>query len=323
MRCLFSFTLSLLLGTASAAALAQPSYPTRPITLVVGYPAGGSVDLVARTVAPKLAERLGQPVVVDNVGGAGGTIGAAKVVNAAADGYTLLLGSGSEVSIARLTSPAVEYDGQRDLAPIGLIGASPMVLVGAPRLAQKNVDQLLTHLRANPGKYSYASSGVGTPLHLAGEMIKQAAGVFIVHIPYRGAGQMVTDTIAGNVDLSVLVLSSALPHIRSGKLQPYGVTSRTRADAAPDIAALAEDKRLASVDMGVWFGLLAPARTSADIQARLQRDLAAVLADADVVRRLSDAGVRVTPGSSADFRSFIERETRKYEAIVRTANIKE
>jgi tripartite-type tricarboxylate transporter receptor subunit TctC len=315
------------LGLASLSMFAAPAsaqtYPTRPITLLVGYPAGGSVDLVARVVGPRLSEKLGQPVVVENIGGAGGTIGAARAVNAAADGYTLLLGSGSEVSIARLTNPAVKYDGTRDLAPIGLIGTAPMVLVGAPKLTQRSAADLLAYVEKNPGKLSYASSGVGTPLNLAGELIKQTAKVDMVHVPYRGAAQMVTDTLAGNVDLAVLVLSSALPHIEGGKLIPFGVTEARRSAAAPQIPALAETPKLKGVDMGVWFGLLAPVKTPEPIVARLHQELEAVLVEPEVVKKLGEAGVRVAPGSAADFARFIRDETRKYEVIVQTGNIRE
>jgi tripartite-type tricarboxylate transporter receptor subunit TctC len=315
------------LGLAVLSMLSAPvgaqTYPSRPVTLLVGYPAGGSVDLVARIISPRLAEKLGQAVVVENIGGAGGTIGAARAVNAAPDGHTLLVGSGSEVSIARLTNPAVKYDGTRDLAPIGLIGTAPMVLVGGPKLTQRSAAELLAYLENNPGKLSYASSGVGTPLNLAGELIKQTAKVDMVHVPYRGAAQMVSDTLAGNVDLAVLVLSSALPHIESGKLTPYGLTEARRSAAAPQIPTLAETPKLKGVDMGVWFGLLAPVKTPEPILARLQKELAAVLAEPEVVKKLGDAGVRVAPGSAADFAAFIRDETRKYEAIVRIGNIRE
>jgi tripartite-type tricarboxylate transporter receptor subunit TctC len=175
-----------LLACCAFAASAAGNYPTKPITLVVGYTAGGSVDLVARTVAPELGKRLGQSVVIENLGGAGGTIGAQKVVKADADGYTLLMGSGSEVSIARLTNPAVRYDGEKDLAPITFVGTQPMVLVGKLQLPAKDAGELMALAKAQPGKLSYASSGVGTPLNLAGELIKQQGKVNITHVPYKG-----------------------------------------------------------------------------------------------------------------------------------------
>ncbi|MCP3020307.1 Bug family tripartite tricarboxylate transporter substrate binding protein [Cupriavidus basilensis] len=308
----------LLAGGASAS-----GWPTKPISLVVGYTAGGSVDLVARTIAPELGKRLGQSVVIENLGGAGGTIGASKVVKADADGYTLLMGSGSEVSIARLTNPAVRYDGERDLAPITFVGTQPMVLVGKSALPAKNADELIALAKAQPGKLAYASSGVGTPLNLAGELIKQQGKVSITHVPYKGASAMSTDLLGGQIDLAVMVLSSALPHIQAGRVKAYGVTEGHRAQVAPNVPALAESSALKGVDMGVWFGLMAPANTPRAVVDRLNTEMQAVLAMPEVKKKLAEAGVEVAPGGPGQFASFIKRETVKYKSIVQTAGIHE
>ncbi|MDF3834693.1 tripartite tricarboxylate transporter substrate binding protein [Cupriavidus basilensis] len=305
-------------GNASASA-----WPNKPISLVVGYTAGGSVDLVARTIAPELGKRLGQSVVIENLGGAGGTIGAAKVVKAEADGYTLLMGSGSEVSIARLTNPAVRYDGERDLAPITFVGTQPMVLVGKSALPAKNADELIALAKAQPGKLAYASSGVGTPLNLAGELIKQQGKVNITHVPYKGASAMATDLLGGQIDLAVMVLSSALPHIQAGRVKAYGVTEARRSQVAPHVPALAESSALKGVDMGVWFGLMAPANTPRAVTERLNTEMQAVLAMPDVKKKLAEAGVEVAPGGPGQFGAFIKRETAKYKSIVQTAGIHE
>ncbi|MWL85824.1 tripartite tricarboxylate transporter substrate binding protein [Cupriavidus sp. SW-Y-13] len=323
MKTLMRVAVAATLASAAFAALAAPAYPTKPVTLVVGYTAGGSVDLVARTVAPELGKRLGQSVVIENLGGAGGTIGAQKVVKAEADGYTLLLGSGSEVSIARLTNPAVRYDGEKDLAAITFVGTQPMVLVGKLDLPAKNAAELIALAKAKPGSLSYASSGVGTPLNLAGELIKQQGQVNITHVPYKGASAMATDLLGGQIDLAVMVLSSALPHIQANRVRAYGVTEGKRASVAPNVPALAETPALKGVDMGVWFGLMAPGKTDRAIIDRLNTEMQAVLTMPDVKKKLAEAGVEVSPANPAQFASFVKRETAKYRTIVQTADIRQ
>ena len=311
------------LGCTTCAAIAVEAYPAKPISLVVGYTAGGSVDLVARSIAPELGKRLGQSVVIENLGGAGGTIGAQKVVKANPDGYTLLLGSGSEVSIARLTNPSVRYDGEKDLAPITFVGTQPMVLVGKLQLPAKDAKELIALAQKQPGQLSYASSGVGTPLNLAGELIKQQGGIQITHVPYKGASAMSTDLLGGQIDLAVMVLSSALPHIQAGRVRAYGVTEAKRSSAAPNVPALAETPALKGVDMGVWFGLMAPANTPKAVIERLNTEMQAVLSMPDVRRKLTEAGVNVTPGTPGEFAAFVHRETGRYRTIVQAANIRE
>jgi len=323
MKTLMRAAVAATLASAAFAASAAPAYPTKPITLVVGYTAGGSVDLVARTVAPELSKRLGQSVVIENLGGAGGTIGAQKVVKAEADGYTLLLGSGSEVSIARLTNPAVRYDGEKDLAAITFVGTQPMVLVGKLDLPAKNAAELIALAKAKPGSLSYASSGVGTPLNLAGELIKQQGQVNFTHVPYKGASAMATDLLGGQIDLAVMVLSSALPHIQANRVRAYGVTEGKRASVAPNVPALAETPALKGVDMGVWFGLMAPGKTDRAIIDRLNTEMQAVLTMPDVKKKLAEAGVEVSPANPAQFASFVKRETAKYRTIVQTADIRQ
>ncbi|AOY92241.1 ABC transporter substrate-binding protein [Cupriavidus sp. USMAA2-4] len=315
-------TLTVLAIAASASAQAG-TWPSKPINLVVGYTAGGSVDLVARTIAPELGKRLGQSVVIENLGGAGGTIGAARVIKAEPDGYTLLMGSGSEVSIARLTNPAVRYDGEKDLAPITFVGTQPMVLVGKNGLPARNADELIALARSQPGKLSYASSGVGTPLNLAGELIKQQGKVNITHVPYKGASAMATDLLGGQIDLAVMVLSSALPHIQAGRVHAYGVTEAKRSTAAPNVPALAESQALKGVNMGVWFGLMAPAGTPRPVIDRLNGEMQAVLALPEVKKKLAEAGVEVAPRPPAQFAAFVKSETARYRTIVQAAGIHE
>lgn len=301
---------------------AQPGgYPAKPITLLVGYQAGGSVDLVARTIAPSLGKRLGQPVVIENAPGAGGTLAAGKVAEAQGDGYTLLLGSPSEVGINQLTNKKLRYDALKDFAAIGLVGHQPMVLVSNQQQPVNNTADFLKYVSDRPGKAMYASSGIGTPLHLAGEIIKHKAKVFIVHIPYRGAPSMATDLLGGQIEFAVFVLSSALPYIKDGRMKALGVTTAQRSAAAPDIPALSEHPQLKGMDIGVWFGLLAPAATPAAISERLRKELRTVIAEPEVRKKLEDAGLTLHP--NADFPKFLKSEIAKFKTVVDFARIAE
>lgn len=305
------------LGFSSVQAQAWPG--NKPITLVVGYPAGGSVDLVARTVAEPLSKRLGTPVVIENVGGAGGTIGAQKVVSANPDGYTLLLGSGSEVSIARLFNSAVKYNGETDLTPIGLIGVTPMVFVTNTYTGVKTIDEAIARSKKERNQLSFASSGIGTPLHVSGELLNLLAGTTFRHVPYRGAGQQLQDLLGGNIEFSVSVLSSALPHIESGKMVPLGVTTSTRSRAAPQIPALGENPKLKGYDMNVWFGLFGPAKLPAPMVARLNRELNEVLRDEATWKKLQKAGISNEGGTPQELAAFVRAETQRVRTVVNKA----
>ena len=306
--------------TAVATAAHAQGWPAgKAITLVVGYPAGGSVDLVARIISEPLSRRLGTPVVVENVGGAGGTIGAQKVVNAAPDGYTLLVGSGSEVSIARLFNTAVKYNGETDLSPISLIGITPMVFVTNTKTGVKTIEEALVKSKRERNQLSFASSGVGTPLHVSGELINLLAGTTFRHVPYRGAAQQVQDLLGGNIEFSVSVLSSALPHIESGKMIPLGVTTATRSRAAPQIPALGENPRLKGYDMNVWFGLFGPAKMPAPMVVRLNKELNEVLREEGVWQKLQKAGISNDGGTPQALTAFIRAETQRVRSVVTKA----
>ena len=315
--------LALGLGALAAAPLAVAQgagWPTaKPITLLVGYPAGGSVDFVARTVAEPLSRRLGTPVVVENIGGAGGTIGAQKAVSAAPDGYTLLLGSGSEITIARLFNTAVKYNGETDLTHIGMVGITPMVFITSPRTGVKTLDEALARSKREPNRLTFASSGIGTPLHMSGELINLKAGTTFRHVPYRGAGQQLQDLMGGHVDFSVSVLSSALPHIEAGKVVALAVTTPTRARSLPQVPAMAEHPKLKGYDMNVWFGLFGPARLPAPITARLNKELNDVLRDKDVWEKLQKAGISNDGGTPQQLTTFIKAETQRVRGVVNQA----
>ena len=316
----FISCLAVLGWAASLSTVHAQTWPAdKAITLVVGYPAGGSVDLVARIISEPLGKRLGAQMIVENVGGAGGTIGAQKVVNAAPDGYTLLLGSGSEVSIARIYNSAIKYNGETDLTGIGLIGVTPMVFVAGPKAGVKTMDEALALAKRNPGKFNFASSGIGTPLHVAGELINLKAGTAIRHVPYRGAAQMVQDVLGNNIEFGVFVLSSALPHIESGKMTALAVTTPERSRVAPQVPAMAEFAKMKDYNMNVWFGLFGPAKLPAPMAARLNKELGEVLRDPAVWQKLQKAGISNEGGTPQALASFIKAETLRVRSVVNQA----
>ncbi len=304
---------------ASGAAFA--AYPDKPITLVVPFAPGGSSDIVARNLAPMLGERLGQSVVIENVSGAGGLLGTQRAVRAAADGYTILLGSGSEILINKVINPALAYDGIRDLTPTVFVGTGPMVLIGKPGLPANNMTELLALARAKPGALSYASAGNGTPMHVAGELLKMRANIFMTHIPYRGAAPALVDLLGGQIDLGVSTLSAAQAYIKSGKLKAYAVTSAAPSELAPGIPALGAVRGLEGFDLGVWFGLFLPAKTPADIVQKVQAAAQQVLADPAVRKKLADQGISASGASAEELSKFMASEVEKYRSVVKAANI--
>ncbi|WP_425605173.1 Bug family tripartite tricarboxylate transporter substrate binding protein [Diaphorobacter limosus] len=296
-------------------------YPAKPITLVVGYPPGGSTDLMGRLVGAELSTRLGQPVVIENLGGAGGTIGAQKVASAAPDGYTLLVGANNELAIAKLVTKTVKYD-PSSFTPIGLIGSQPMVLVAATSTGVKNASDFTQLVKKNPGKFSYGSSGVGTALHLAGEMVKEQAGLFMTHIPYRGVAPLTNDLVGNNLEFGVFVLSSGLPHIKSGKVVALGTTAAKRAPATPDIPALAELPQFKNVDIESWFALVGPANLPQPVVAKLKKALNDTLQSPDFRKKMAAAGSGVA-APDANLAQFWQGEVAKYTKIVQFAKIEE
>ena len=312
---------AIVLFSASLGAGAQ-AWPVKPITMVVPYPPGGNVDFGARLLAAKMRESLNQSVVVENVPGAGGVVGVAKVAGAAPDGYTILMGADSPISIARFVTPSiVKYDSLRDLAPIGLVNAAPMMLLARPGLPANSFAELVRLARAQPGKLNYATSGVGTVLHLAMERIRQQAGIDVLHVPYKGGAQIVTDLIGNQVDLAILVSVSAIPQVKAGKIKAFGVTSAQRLSRAPEIPALAESPELKGFDMVAWTGLFAPVQTPAPIVERLNRELNAALASAEVRPKMEEQGAVIGRSSPAQFAAFLRQEQADFERIVRASNI--
>lgn len=307
---------------ASAPAVAQePSYPSKPITIVVGYPPGGSTDLTGRVVATELGNRLGVPVVIENIGGAGGAIGAQKVASAAPDGYTLLVGASNEIAINKLVTKKVKYD-IKDFTAIGLIASQPLVLVASTGSGVKNLAEFTQKVSKNPGKFSYGSSGVGTSLHLAGEMVKEQGKLFMTHIPYRGVAPLTNDLMGNNLEYGVFVLSSGLPHIKSGKVIALGTTEATRSAATPDIPAISESAQYKNVDIGVWFALMAPAHLPKPVFDKLKKALNEALQAPELRKKLESSGSTVS-SPSVNIDKFLAAEVAKYKQIVEFAKIEE
>lgn len=308
-------------GLLALTSTAQAAWPEKPITLVVGYAAGGSVDAIARLVAQPLSERLGQPIVIENLGGAGGAVGAARVARSAPDGYTLMLGSGSEVAIAWAVNPGLKYNGITGLTPISLIATSPMVLVANPTVAVSTLDELLAYSKANPGKLSLATSGVGTPQHLLLEYMNRRAGIDILHVPYRSASSIAIDVIGGRVDLSILTLSTALPFIETGKMKSLAVTGVAASPLLPKVPTLNRNARLQGADFDLWFGLLAPGGLPAPMVERLHRELAVVLQRPDVQESIKKQGMLAEYRTSAEFADYVKADSVKYQRIIKDADI--
>lgn len=307
---------------ASAPAVAQEaSYPSKPITIVVGYPPGGSTDLTGRVVATELGNRLGVPVVIENIGGAGGAIGAQKVASAAPDGYTLLVGASNEIAINKLVTKKVKYD-IKDFTAIGLIASQPLVLVASTGSGVKNLAEFTQKVSKNPGKFSYGSSGVGTSLHLAGEMVKEQGKLFMTHIPYRGVAPLTNDLMGNNLEYGVFVLSSGLPHIKSSKVIALGTTEATRSAATPDIPAISESAQYKNVDIGVWFALMAPAHLPKPVFDKLKKALNEALQAPELRKKLESSGSTVS-SPSVNIDKFLAAEVAKYKQIVEFAKIDE
>ncbi|GAB2487119.1 tripartite tricarboxylate transporter substrate binding protein [Comamonas humi] len=310
------------LACAAAPALAQEAYPTKPITIVVGYPPGGSTDLVGRLVGAELSTRLGQPVVIENLGGAGGAIGAQKVAKAAPDGYTLLVGANNELAISHLINKSVKYNVFKDFTPIGLVASQPMVLVASPKMGVKTAAEFVKLVSSNPGKFSYGSSGVGTALHLAGEMVKENGRLFMTHVPYRGVAPLTNDLVGNNLEFGIFVLSSGLPHIKAGKVVALGTTEAKRSPAAPDIPALSELPQFKKVDINSWFAVMGPAHLPQPVADKLKAALRDTLQSPEFRKRLEATG-NVTASPTVDLGKYLQTEVAKYQKIVEFAKIEE
>ncbi|MBU1442513.1 MAG: tripartite tricarboxylate transporter substrate binding protein [Gammaproteobacteria bacterium] len=300
---------------------AESAYPERPITMVVPYPAGGSADILARTLGQKLAERLGQPVVVENKAGAGTAIGARFVAGAAPDGYTLLMGTVSSQAI----NPAmnkVGYDPVKGFTPVAPLASIPFVLVANPSFAPKNLAELLVQAKDRPGELAYASAGPGTSNHLAGELLASAAGVKLLHVPYKGSAPALNDVLAGQVPLMFDLQATAFPNVRSGRLKALAVTGKTRSELLPDVPTVMESG-LPDYEVTAWFGVFAPAGLPKPIRDRLNQEISAVVGTPDMQKRLNALGAVPEQDSPEKFAAFARSEADKWAGVLKKAGLAE
>jgi tripartite-type tricarboxylate transporter receptor subunit TctC len=306
------------LPAASRIARTQ-AYPTRPVRIVVGFPAGGGVDIVARLLGQWLSERLGQPFIIENRPGAATNIATEAVVRAAADGYTLLLVHSSNAMNATLYEK-LNFNFIRDIAPVASIIVVPNVMLVHPSVPAKTVPEFIAYAKANPGKINFASGGIGGPSHLAGELFKAMAGVNLVHVPYRGGGPAVNDLLSGQVQVYFASTPASIEYIKAGTLRALAVASATRSEMLPDIPTVGEF--VPGYEAPTWYGLGAPKNTPAEIVDKLNIEINAGLADPKLRVRLADLGGTVMMGSPADFGKLIAEETEKWGKVIRAANIK-
>ena len=295
------------------------TYPTRPVRAIVPLAAGGAADISARLMGQWLAERLGQPFIIENRTGAGGNIGTEAVVTAPADGYTLLV-AGSFNAINATLYDKLNFNFIRDIAPVAGIMRNPLIMEVTPSFPTKSVGEFIAYAKAKPGKLNMGSAGIGTPQHMAGELFKVMAGVDMVHVPYRGSGPMLTDLLRGELHVAFDPMLSSIEHIRAGRLQALAVTTATRSERLPDIPTVAES--VSGYESFGWVGIGVPRNTRIDIIERINGEINAGLANAKVKARLEDLGSTTLGGSPADFGKLIAEQTDRWATVIRAANIK-
>jgi tripartite-type tricarboxylate transporter receptor subunit TctC len=316
----FAALVLLALFTAGTAGAADP-YPTKPIRIIVPFPPGGPADALARTVGERLAQALGQSVVVDNRPGAGGNIGMELGAKAAPDGHTLVLAPAGNLTVNPSLYRNVPYDVGRDFAPVTVIAAVPNVLIVNPQVPAKDVGELIAYAKANPGKLNYSSPGAGSGAHLAGELLRSSAGVDIMHVPYNGIAPAVTAVVSGDVQMMFAGAPSALPQAAGGKVRMIGVASPKRIAAAPSVPTL-DESGLPGFDVTSWYSIVAPAGTPPAVIDRLQKEIARALENPEVKAKLVGLGAEPVANSPAEFAAMIKVETAKWGKIVKDANIK-
>ena len=322
LRALIPFTRLAVLGLVALSAFmpeggAQAQYPDKTIKIIVGFPAGGPPDLTARLLAEKFQTSMGKPVIVENVVGAGGNIASARIAKSEPDGYTLFLGFVGTHGMNPALYKKLPYDPVKDFAPISLLNITPLVLVANPEFPAKSIPELIELAKAHPAEYSYASSGNGTPIHLAGELFKSMAGVDLVHVPYKGAAPALVDVIGGHIPLMFDNLPPSLEHIRSGKLRALGVTTAERAPSLPELPTVAET--LPGFEIYSWNALFAPAGTPPEVIARLNQAALAALADPEVAAKLQDLSIKPVGSTPDQLAAHVQAELAKWAPIVKAS----
>lgn len=323
MKTMFKMTLwaaiCLCLGTAVHAQ--KTDFPVKPIHVVVTFPPGGSSDAMMRLLAPRLTDKLGQQIVVENRPGAGGNIGLSQVAKSVPDGYTIGVGAAGGLTANSSLYPQMPFDTLKDFKPISMLAAIPFVIVGTPSLPAKNMQQLIALAKSQPGQLSIGHGGNGTAMHLSTALLEQMADIRLVKVPYRGSGPAALDVLAGQLKLAVVDLPASLQHIKAGKLQAYAVTSPQRLPMLPEVPTVSE-AGLTGYDSTGWFGMVAPAGTPAAVIMRLNLELNAALRDESVQTTMRNMGMEPTPGTVEGFDAYIRTETQKWSRVIQLANIK-
>ena len=309
---------ALALASVAGAAHAQ-AWPSKPVSLVVPFPAGGTTNVLARALAERLSPAIGQPVIVENKPGAGATIGADYVAKAKADGHTLLIGAVHH-TIASSVYKKLPYDFQKGFEPVTVIAMVPNVLVVNARTPAKNVNELVALIKAKPAEASYGSNGNGTAQHLIGTQFQQQTGTRLQHIPYKGSGPLATDLLGGQILMSFDTITPVLPHIKAGKLRPLAVTTAKRSPALPDVRTL-QEAGLKDFDIGTWFGVLAPVGTPKPVLDRLSAEATKIIQSPDFRKRMDDIGAQPVGNSPAEMAAQIRSETDKFSVLVKAGNV--
>lgn len=311
---------ALVLMALASTADAQ-SWPAKPIRIISPYPPAGANDLLARIIAPKLSEQLGQPVVVENRAGATGNIGAELVAKAPADGYTLLMGQAGNLTINISLMAKIPFDPVRDFSPVTMVASTPNVLVVHPSLPVRTVKDLIALAKAKPGQINYATSGIGSPGHLAAELLNKSAGIRLVHIPYKGAAPALLDVVAGNAHLYFTSAVSAQPFIPSGRLRMVAVASAKRSPSLPEVPTVAE-AGFPEFDVSSWWGVVAPASTPREVVIRLQTEIHRVIALPEIRAKLAEQGLDIATNTPEQFAAYIKSETAKWAKLIREVGVK-
>ena len=304
-------------------ALAAPwaaAWPTKPVTFIVPYPPGGGTDVIARIYQEPLSKQLGQPIVIENRGGAGGSVGTAIAARATPDGHTLLFTLSSH-SINPIIYPKLPFDTERDFRPVSLVASLPQLFAVNPATPYQTFAELMAYVKQNPGKLDYASVGIGSPSHMAGELLKMRLGSYMVHIPYRGGGPAVAATMAGDVPLLIVSIPAAMGQVRAGRLRPLAVSTKQRTPILPNVPTVAEATGLKNYEVDSWYAVFAPAKTPDEAVARMQKEIAALAVRPDVSAKLLEQGAVGVSSTPEELGRIVKREMNEWRDVVKRANI--